>query len=448
MQTSHELRTPIAGIIGLNNLLKESLAEKRQREFSDSINLSAGLLLTLVNDVLDLSKIEAGRMEIESVPFRVSKLVDTIRSVMTVQADQKGLEFHCVFADVPPGIAIVGDPNRLQQVLLNLLSNSIKFTQSGSVKMTVVRVSSMNDTKSDNSNPLGEDKSILPPSDISDTVEFEFMVEDTGCGMDPETITKSFKAFSQANSSTARQYGGTGLGLTISRQLVDMMGGTLRLTSSPSIGTTARFQIVFPQVNTTIDDHEIPAMSVATPNISHEVRKAGLKNNVSLVNDSERSVAAGDSDEPKKHEDKVSLTREERGDRLVLIAEDNEVNMKIALLMTEKLGFQVVSAHNGKEALDMLLSRMDSKLPLPNVILMDCMMPIKDGYEATRNLRDNTGGFPAKLRDIPIVALTAYATKGEQKKCLDAGMDDYLTKPINKAALQQTLDKWCLSGRS
>lgn len=386
-------------------------------------------------------------MEIETVPFRVAKLVDTIRSVMTVQADQKGLDFQCVFADVPPGIAIVGDPNRLQQVLLNLLSNSIKFTQTGSVKMTVVRVRSDEAPENDDSQPSLEEEYKSPSSDMSDTIKFEFMVEDTGCGMDTDTITKSFEAFSQANSSTARQYGGTGLGLTISRQLVDMMGGSLRLTSTLSVGTTARFQITFPLVNTSIDDEESPVMSKATSNISHEVRKAGL--NVSVnTEDGLRNSKLGVPNVAQHVEPKNDLTLTERANRLILIAEDNEVNLKIAILMIEKLGFKVISAKNGKEALDTLSSRVESSLPLPDVILMDCMMPIMDGYEATRSLRSASDEYSTGSRNIPVVALTANATKGEQKKCLDAGMDDYLTKPINKAALQQALDKWCLSGRA
>ncbi|KAJ9651382.1 hypothetical protein H2198_009326 [Neophaeococcomyces mojaviensis] len=451
---SHELRTPIAGIIGMNDLLTESLSNNEQRYFSNSIRSSAAQLLTVINDVLDLSKIEAGHLEIESVPFRICQLVENIHSIMAIQAERKGLSFVCKNVDVPRSIVVIGDPNRLQQVFLNLLSNSIKFTQTGKVSLDVSLVPSTKAAEQLASQ--SSDHKEIPPrasqsSSTSDQpIEIQFVVEDTGCGMTKATIEKIFEAFSQADSSTARQYGGTGLGLTISRQFVKMMNGTIKFESTPGVGTRAVVTIAFQKAS-----HEAQEVDLTLSVPSHEV--AGDVKPVTEAYATSCGMAAepahqtlarkGSRNLANPANASTTVSMEDRGKTIVLIVDDNAVNLKIATLMTEKLGLQVITASNGEEALDILETRAESEQPSPDIILMDCMMPIMDGYEATRRLRQDTSRFSARSRSTPVIALTASAHEGDMERCLEAGMDDYLIKPVNKKKLEHALVQWTLKGQ-
>ncbi len=428
----------------MNDLLSESLSNKEQRYFSDNIRLSAAQLLTVVNDVLDLSKIEAGRLEIESVPFKICRLIENIHNIMAIQAERKGLSFVCKNVDVPPPIVVLGDPNRLQQVFLNLLSNSIKFTETGKVTLYASLVLS---TKA-------AEELASQSSDHKETsdqpIEIQFVVEDTGCGMTKATIEKIFEAFSQADSSTARQYGGTGLGLTITRQFVGMMNGTITFESTPGVGTKAVVTIAFQKAH-----HEAEAIDLTLSDTSH-VMGGDVKPVTKAYATSSGMAAESALQKPAREESPASETpadatstvsMDDRGKTLVLIVEDNAVNLKIATLMTEKLGLQVITAPNGKEALDILETRAESQEPSPDIILMDCMMPIMDGYEATRRLRHDTSRFSARSGNIPIIALTASAHAGDMERCLEAGMDDYLIKPVNKKKLEHALVQWIMKGR-
>ncbi|KAJ9661393.1 hypothetical protein H2198_001961 [Neophaeococcomyces mojaviensis] len=451
---SHELRTPVAGIIGMNDLLTESLSNKEQRYFSNNIRSAAAQLLNVINDVLDLSKIEAGRLEIESVPFRICQLVENIHSIMAIQAKRKGLSFVCKNVDIPQSIVVVGDPNRLQQVLLNLLSNSIKFTKTGRVTLDVSLVPSTKAAEepvSRSSDDKETSSQASQPSSTSNSlIEIQFIVEDTGCGMTKATIEKMFEAFLQADSSTARQYGGTGLGLTISRQFVEMMNGTINFESTLGVGTRAVVRITFQKASHEVEEVDL-TLSARSPVTAGDV-EPGTEAYATLsgvaAEPARQTLARKGS---RNLENPASVTAtisvDDRNKMLVLIVEDNGVNLKIATLMTEKLGLQVVTALNGEEALDILETRAESKESSPDIILMDCMMPIMDGYEATRRLRQDTSRFSAHSRSIPIIALTASAHEGDMKRCLEAGMDDYLIKPVNKKKLEHALVHWILKGQ-
>ncbi|KAK5069156.1 hypothetical protein LTR64_008691 [Lithohypha guttulata] len=448
---SHELRTPIAGIIGMNDLLIESLVNQEQRYFSNSIRSSAAQLLTVVNDVLDLSKIEAGRLEIEALPFRVCRLVENIQSIMTIQAERKGLEFVCRNVDIPQAAVVIGDPNRLQQVFLNLLSNSIKFTQTGRVTLDASLVPSTKAAKeiisqsSVHINPTSQ--SSKSSDDEAQMIQVHFVVEDTGCGMTDATIEKIFEAFSQADSSTARQYGGTGLGLTITRQLVELMNGSITFSSTPDVGTRAVVTMSFKEASQEDEEIDLDVLdqSHALATDAKHITKAYTSLDDTKRLPTRQTSARRGSQDQGHALSTVSMT--ERNKKLILIVEDNAVNLKIATVMTERLGFQVITASNGEEALNLLAERVGSLLPCPDIILMDCMMPIMDGYEATRRLRQDISRFPASSRGTPIIALTASAHKGDMERCLEAGMNDYLIKPVNKKKLEQALVQWTLKAQ-
>lgn len=434
----------------MNDLLMESLLSQTDngdlRHFSENIRSSAAQLLTVINDVLDLSKIEAGRLELEDVPFRICQLVDSVHGMMGVQAQKKGLSLIKI-VDVLASLVVVGDLNRLHQIFLNLIGNSIKFTQTGTVTLHVSVLSGTESDEQDNDDGRSRSRSQtgeLPY--IDELTRIQFIVEDTGCGMSKTTTEKIFEAFSQADSSTARNYGGTGLGLTISRQLVEMMGGTIHFTSKLNVGTKAVVIIPF-----RIAGSEIREVDSSITNIFD-----GLLTNVETVahnaprgsppNLQDRMSAAGGGDLSSAQSTHATstLSMGERKKKLVLIVEDNAVNMKIAMLMTNKLGLPTITACNGEEALELLDTRAKSQLPSPDIILMDCMMPVMDGYKATQSLRQDRNRFSASTRTIPIIALTASAHKGDEERCLEAGMDGYLIKPVNKKKLEEALVHWAL----
>jgi hypothetical protein len=345
------------------------------------IKASADSLLIIINDILDFSKLEAGKMELESIEFTLRACLEPTLKTLAWRARQKGLEFDCVIEpNVPDNL--VGDPVRLRQILINLLGNSIKFTDRGGVALRVQQ-------------DAGDDQSIW----------LHFQIQDTGIGIPPEKVPHVFNAFEQADGSTARRFGGTGLGLTICRKLVETMGGRIWLESAAGKGSTFHFTTPMAAPRTT-------GSHVSGGTTQFEKNPAG---------DGQRSMS-----ERKEHLN-------------VLLAEDNLINQQLAVRLLEKRGHRVVVARNGREAL------AEVEKGYFDLVLMDIQMPELDGFEATRRIREKervTGGH------LPIVAMTAHAMQGDQERCLAVGMDDYVAKPINMKEFFAVIEAAVRSGKA
>jgi len=366
---SHELRTPLNGILGMLDIALDSELSSSQREDLETAKESSLSLLALVNDILDLAKIEAGKMTLERVRFSPKALAEGCHRSLALRAKQKGLDFTWeVEPAIPP--SLLGDSLRLHQVLVNLLSNAIKYTHRGSVRL---RISSR-------------------PAPTPGNVELRFVVEDTGIGIPKEKLLSIFEKFTQADSSTTRRYGGTGLGLAICRDLVEMHGGRVWAESEPGLGSA--FHVVL----------ELPE---AAP-LPQEVAVNGAVEVTDASHEREGGVMAR-----------------------ILVVEDNPTNQKVVAGLLGKRGYQTTVANHGGEALEALeKSTFD-------LVLMDVQMPILDGLETTRLIRQD-----ARWRTLPIVGLTAHAMVGDRQRCLDAGMNDYLAKPVRPAELVETVKKY------
>jgi signal transduction histidine kinase/CheY-like chemotaxis protein len=363
---SHEIRTPMNAVLGYVSLLRETDLTEQQRDYLGVIESSGQTLLSLINDVLDYAKIEAGRVDLEQIAFEPRTVVSNITKMLRPRADAKGIQLiENVAADVP--LVLSGDPTRLGQILLNLCGNAVKFTNTGSVRITV--------------QPEGAD-------------QLRIEVKDSGIGIATDRVGKLFQEFSQADSSTTRRFGGTGLGLAISRRLVLLMGGSIGVDSEAGEGAT--FWLVVP-------------LQPATPEMLAAMQPP--------------------SQQRAEQEPTTAMSTRKR----VLLVEDNPVNQHLAKQFLRSLQCDVTVAANGVEAIEQIT---DSVF---DVVLMDCVMPEMDGYQATREIRRRETGSE---RHLPIIALTANAMASDQKACREAGMDDYLSKPFRKAELQQMLQRW------
>jgi signal transduction histidine kinase/DNA-binding response OmpR family regulator len=351
---SHEIRTPMNAILGFTSLLRKTQLSEEQRQYTQSIHSASENLLVLINDILDLSKIEAGMMNLEQTKFSLRSLVASVAAMFSERVKEKKLHFFTHVDDEIPDI-LSGDALRLTQILVNILSNAVKFTDKGNINFSVTQLQQYNDQ-----------------------VHLQFVVKDTGIGIAKEKLSSVFDRFQQAESSTSRRYGGTGLGLAIVRQLVDLQHGKLHLHSEEGKGTEFKIELPYEVIHETTLANEMPVS---------ELLRSDLK------------------------------------DVKVLIAEDNQMNQQLIHHLMKIWGIEYTIVATGAEAIEELKKNGYS------LVLMDIQMPEMDGYTATEYIRKEIDA------DIPIIAMTAHAMAGEKERCLQAGMSDYISKPLKESAL-------------
>ncbi len=363
---SHELRTPMNGIIGMAEMLLHSDLDQDQRENTEAVHRSGETLLSILNDILDISKIEAGELVIENVAFNLSVSARQIIQLFLPLAQDRGITLDMEFDDDLPDV-VMADLGRIQQVLRNLVNNAIKFTEDGQITL------------------------IMRHTFIDNVPNVYFAVEDTGVGIPKNKLDSIFEKFTQADASVTRKFGGTGLGLAISQQLIDLMGGEVGVDSIEGEGSTFWFTVPY-------------------------------------------GIAASDAKPVNMYDERLEKSETTISKAIKILAvDDHPVNQVFVQKLLKRLGFNDVDlAETGQEALDMIaVNDYD-------IVLMDCQMPVLDGYEATKTLRMQEG----EGRNLPVIALTANAMVGDKEKCINSGMSDYLSKPIRPEKLMAMFQKW------
>jgi signal transduction histidine kinase/DNA-binding response OmpR family regulator len=365
---SHELRTPMSGILGMVDIVLDTSLSAEQRDHLETAQICAHSLLSLLNDILDLSKIEAGKMVLEKISFDLWVVIEESVRAQLARARQKGIALEWnIAAEVPR--QVISDPLRIRQILNNLLGNALKFTETGAVR---VRLSGAMSTR-------------------LDLFSLDMEVSDTGCGIPADKLPLIFEEFTQADGSVSRKYGGTGLGLAITRRLVEMLGGAIKAESEVGKGST--FRVNLPCECADIERQEVEALE-----------------------DVDSDLTVGDAP---------------RRSGKILVVEDNLVNQKVVTALLTKRGYYVEVAPDGEQALRLIEEEQ------PSLVLMDIQMPVLDGLEATRRIRRDP-----RFRDLPIVAMTAHAMNGDRERCLRAGMNDYVAKPVHPDHLLSTVESF------
>ncbi|WP_234296920.1 ATP-binding protein [Herbaspirillum frisingense] len=389
------------GILGLSELLMESGLSSKQRHYADSIHNASGGLVRIINDILDFSKIESGKLDLEEVAFHPARLARDVAELYRPSIHNREVEFD-LRIDCEESLCLVGDPSRLKQVLGNLLSNAIKFTPAGHVRL------SMSARKEE--------------SGLNRWRLF-FAVADSGIGITPEALAQLFQPFTQADNTISRRFGGTGLGLAISKNLVELMGGKIACQSVPGQSTRFSFDILcaegaqpLPGTNSTSPS---PVLTAST--LPAEQAPAASLSAQSPMQEAPTAAPAG-------------LPSTVMNGARILVAEDTDINRQLLRILLARRGCVLQEVENGLLAVDAMRHGQY------DLVLMDCMMPIMDGYQATAEIRaiEQAQGRPR----TPIVALTASAIEGDRQRCLDAGMDDYLSKPFTQVGLMNTVEKW------